>query len=598
MIVSFKSYLQHGLKVLKTQGVGALARLIRRQLDRRAGRYYQGFYDYGYEGWLKRKQSPAASAPRSDGPLISIVVPVYNVGVEWLQAAVQSVIDQRYTNWQLCLVDDASTSADIAQTLQRFAASDSRIVVKTNKENMGIAVSSNTAIGMARGQYIALLDHDDLLTTDALLEVVNAIDQNPAAEFFYSDEDKVDQSGRFNTPFFKPDYSPELLLSQNYIGHLVVIRSELIRRLQGFRMGYDGAQDYDLVLRATAAAAQVIHIPRVLYHWRQIPGSTASVYGEKSYAWAAGKRALDDFIVTRVPGTTVETAEIPGTYRVRYPVEGHPAVSVIIPFRDQPQLLDQCLSSVFSHTAWQNIEVIGIDNQSIDPAIQEVKKRWVARDDRVRFVDYDQPFNFSAICNQGVVLARGEYIVLLNNDVEIVSDQWIESMLGLAQQQSIGAVGALLHYPDQRVQHAGIVVGIAGNAGHPFKTFSSSLPGYFGRLKITSNVSAVTAALLMVSRSKYLEVGGLDETLFAVALNDVDLCLKLQQTGYRNVINADCQAIHFESVSRGSDRDPMKKVRYLNEVQAFENKWAAFIENGDPFYNPNLTLISEDYTLR
>jgi GT2 family glycosyltransferase len=253
---------------------------------------------------------------------------------------------------------------------------------------------------------------------------------------------------------------------------------------------------------------------------------------------------------------------------------------------------------VFRQTRWQQIEVIGIDNQSSEPAVQAVKDRWLANESRIRFVDFDQAFNFSAICNQGVVMAKGEYIVLLNNDVEITSNSWVESMLGFAQRAPIGAVGAMLHYPNQQIQHAGIVVGIGGSAGHPFKTFQSDHNGYFARLKITSNVSAVTGALLMVSRQKYLDVGGLDETNFGIALNDVDFCLKLQQAGYRNILTASCQGIHYESRSRGSDREPLNNVRYLNEIQAFENKWATFIEQGDPFYNPNLTLNSEDYTLR
>ena len=596
-------YWRHAKTVLRKQGAVALIKLIKRRLFRLSGNYTQGYYDFGYQTWRHQHITQGRHTPPGKAmPTVSIVVPVYNVGEKWLKATLRSVVDQTYPHWQLCLVNDNATLAHIRPMLDRCANNDSRILVHHNTKNLGIAESSNIGLKMATGEFIALLDHDDVLSPDALSVFNHWLDRFPDAGLFYSDEDKVNTLGQFSQPFFKPDFSPELLYSQNYIGHLVIIATSLIRDIGGFRPGFDGAQDYDLLLRATHAASQVVHIPQVLYHWRQIPGSTAMHFGEKDYAWDAGKRALEDFYRERNGHSGVQAiihkGDVPGTYVNQLPVDSASAVSILIPFRDQPALLHQCLQSILANNDWNNLEILGIDNQSVDPEIPRLKAQWRETDPRIRFIDYDQDFNFSAICNAGVEQTKGDYLVLLNNDVEITATRWIETLLQYASQAEIGAVGGLLRYPDQSIQHAGIVLGIGGSAGHPFKTFASDQIGYFGRLKVTSNVSAVTGALMMVKKSRYLEVSGFDEDNFAIAFNDVDFCLKLQELNYRNVITPSCHGIHHESASRGYERTPTQRRRFETEERRFVKKWRNVITQGDPFYNPNLTVDSEDYTLK
>ena len=595
---SVNTYWRHALSVARSRGYRALLRLVAQRLRRFFGRYHQGFYDFGYAKWRQSK-SPDSQRERSPlGPRFSIIVPVYNIENKWLEATIDSVCSQEYDDWQLCLINDGSTKAHVKQTLDRYADNDPRIIAHHHDENLGIAQSSNSGLAIADGEFVVLLDHDDLLESDALLELAFTVEQYPDVDLIYSDEDKIDAEGNYTHPFFKPGFSPSLLLCQNYIGHLVACSRDLLHEIGGFRSGFDGAQDYDLVLRVAHAAQRVVHIPKVLYHWRQLPGSTALFYGEKDYAWSAGQAALQDHLNTRYPGAKAEKGRLPGTYRVDYKIADRPSISVIIPFRDQPEMLDRCLSALFEQTDLRPLEVIGIDNRSEPSVVRDTKQRWLTNQPGLQFIDYADEFNFSAICNFGVEAARGEYLVLLNNDVEIISPNWIESLLGLAQDPDNGAVGAMLRYPDRSIQHAGIVTGIGGYAGHPFKGFDHNQIGYFGRLEVDSNVSAVTAALLMVSRKKYLEVGGLDQENFGIALNDVDFCLKLMQAGYRNAITAKCQAIHHESASRGYDRDPDRRARLDKEVALFQQKWAMVLEQGDPYYNPNLTLESEDYTLR
>jgi GT2 family glycosyltransferase len=595
---SFAVYWRQALSVARSRGFHTLIRLIARRMRRLTGRYHPGFYDFEYAKW--RNNRPVLSNPEDGvfGPHFSIIVPVYDVEKKWLTATIDSVRAQHYQDWQLCLINDGSTKTHIKLTLDHYAASDTRIITHHHRENLGIAQSSNTGLSIADGEYIILLDHDDLLEPDALSVLALTIANHADADLIYSDEDKIDSEDIFSHPFFKPGYSPALLLSQNYFGHLVACSRELLQDIGGFRTGFDGAQDYDLVLRGSRAAKRIVHIPQVLYHWRQIVGSTAFFYGEKDYAWSAGQRALQDHLNNYYPGSKAEKGHLPGTYRVDYKIDDRPAVSVIIPFRDQPELLDRCLSALFTQTDWRPLEVIGIDNQSGQQGVDQVKQKWSASQPGLRFIDYPHAFNFSSICNFGVETASGDYIVLLNNDVEIISPDWVESMLGLAQDSNAGAIGAILRYPDRSIQHAGIVTGIGGYAGHPFKGFEHNQIGYFGRLEVDSNVSAVTAALLMVSRQKYLKVGGLDEDNFGIALNDVDFCLKLMQSGYQNVVTAKCQAIHHESASRGYDNDPSRRARHNKEIEYFQQKWASVLEQGDPYYNPNLSLESEDYTLR
>ncbi len=587
---------RHALDVLKRQGPGALARQVLGKLRRLAGRYSPGEYDFGYDRWRALHGAETGPGEVAGEPLVSILLPVYDTDETLLRDAVESIRAQTWGHWELCIVDDASPSSRIRPLLTELQASDPRIRVRHLPDNVGIGAASAAALEMAGGEWIALLDHDDRLAPQALREMLLTASAHPDADLLYSDEDKL-AGAKYHSPFFKPDWSPELLDCQNYLGHLLLIRRSLVDAAGGFRPGFDGAQDYDLVLRATRLAREVRHVPRVLYHWRQLPGSTALLFGEKDYAWEAGRRALEGCLKDACPGARAEKGVLPGTYRPVYPVSGEPLVSVILPFRDKPELLDRCLTALFANGGWENLEVVGVNNQSANPATRERMDLWRNRDARIRFVDHDEPFNFAAVCNHGAAEARGDYLLFLNNDVEIQAKGSVEALLRYAARPEIGAVGGRLGYPDGTIQHAGIVVGIGGSAGHPFKGFPADVPGYFCRLQVASNVSAVTAAMLMVARDKFNDAGGFDADRFAIALNDVDFCLTLGNAGYRNVVIPWATGVHFESATRGSDLDAENRQRLAAETTRFREKWATFLEAGDPFYHPALTLESEDYRI-
>jgi glycosyltransferase involved in cell wall biosynthesis len=599
-----KLLIRRAQEIIAREGLGVFFQRVTIRIKALFGISFQGNYDRGYQHWLK-KQVPPLSVQQlnklCDGlrlrPVFSLIVPVYNVEPRWLQQAVDSVKNQSYPHWQLCIVDDASTNTNVTEFLRSVKGSDDRIQIEINDHNQGIALTSSTALKLATGEFIGLLDHDDLLARDALLFNAIEINRDPEVDLLYSDEDKVSPQGKRSSPFFKPDYSPQLLHSQNYIGHFVVARKSIVDQVGGFRPGYDGAQDFDLLLRITSRTRAIKHIPKILYHWREIPGSTATVFGSKSYAHEKGRLALENSFSQSTINADVDDGVFPGTYRTTYQIQENPLVSIVLPFKDQPQLLDQCLESVFSQTRWKNIEVIAIDNNSMLPETREIIAKWQPWGPTVRFLKYSRPFNYSTICNFGAAKASGEFIVLLNSDIKITSSDWIESMLSFAQLSDVGAVGAKLFYPDQTIQHAGIVVGIDDGAGHPYKNFPASHRGYYLRLGLAHNVTAVTGALLMVSKQKFEDVGGLDEIDFGVAYNDVDFCLKLMEAGYRTVLNPHCQAIHYESMTRGYDLGSQNQSRHDAEKIRLHQKWQAFFDSGDPYYNPNLTLAREDYSL-
>lgn len=536
----------------------------------------------------------------SAGPLISVIMPVYNTDAAWLTKAIDSVRSQWYPNWELCIADDHSDRPETLAVLGRI--DDPRIHVHHLPDNRNIAGASNVALEMASGEYVALLDHDDELTPDALYQAWKAIAEQ-GADFIYSDEDKLDEQGVPCEPHFKPDFSPEQFLSQNYLCHLAVIRKSLVDRVGGFSTGFDGAQDYDLFLKVLEHARQIVHLPRVLYHWRKVPGSTAARFSEKSYAQDAGRRALQAAMQRRGVAATAEDGRYPGTYRVRYAIEGAPRVSIVIPFRDEPALLETCITAIIDKSTWANYEIVGVSNNSEKAETFEMMADLSRRDDRVRFVRHDVPFNFSAINNFAVAHhARGEHVVLLNNDVEIITPDWLESLLEFSQRPDVGVVGGKLYYPDGQVQHAGIILGIGGRraggvAGHSHKHFPKDDPGYKSRPHIVQNLSALTGACFMVSKRIYEEVGGLDESRFRVAFNDVDFCLRVREKGYLNVFTPWCEAWHHESWSRGYEDTPEKKQRFDQEFQAFMTRHAAQLAAGDPYYNPNLTLWREDFSL-
>ncbi|MFT5135853.1 MAG: glycosyltransferase involved in cell wall biosynthesis [Arenicella sp.] len=530
-------------------------------------------------------------------PVFSILVPIYNTDPEYLIPMIRSVQAQIYPHWQLCLVDDASPKGYLKRILEHEAAQDPRISIQLNDHNQGIALTTNDALAMAVGDYIALLDHDDELSIDALYENAKAINQYPDIGLAYSDEDKMDMQGNRLEPYFKPDYSPDLLNTNNYVCHFTVIKKEIADEIGGFQDGLDGSQDHDIILRSIQKSERVVHIPKILYHWRKIPGSTAVSYDSKSYAWEAGRKAIEHCLKKSERGVSVEFGTLKGTYRVRREIIGDPLVSIIIPFKDKPELLDSCLNSILDRSTYKNFEIIGVSNNSEDPLTFERMQHFSDLDSRITFVEKNIPFNFSAICNFGVSQANGEYSLLLNNDIEIITPGWIENLLEFAQRDDVGAVGGKLLFPDGRIQHAGVVAGMVGAAGHTHKFFPGNHIGYHGRLHMVNNVSAVTGAMLMLKTAKFKEVGGLDEDNLAVAYNDVDLCLKLVDKGYLNVFTPHCVATHHESISRGYEDTQEKLDRLIKEQNHFLNKWSDFLAKGDPFYNPNLSLKNERFSL-
>ncbi len=530
-------------------------------------------------------------------PKISILTPVYNVAASYLKNCVTSVLQQSYSNWELCLVDDGSSAAHIQPLLKEFAAADSRIKIKILSKNQGIAGATNEAASLATGEYFTFLDNDDELSLNALMEMARTIDIEDA-DIYYSDEDIIDSDGHCMSTHCKPDYSPDLLTSHNYITHLLVVRRSLFDRAGGLETAYDGAQDFDMVLRLTELTDKIVHIPKVLYHWRSIETSTAADPEAKGYAGEAGKKALEKALQRR----KIDGKVLPGNkkfyYRVQRKISGEPLVSIIIPFKDQPDYLRRCIDSLLNRTGYQNFEIIGVDNRSEQQETADLLQTLNVADSRIRFIRYEKPFNYSAINNFAVEQAGGEHIILMNNDIEVLNVDWLESLLEHSQRPEVGAVGAKLYYKNNTIQHAGVIVGIAGFAGHSHRHFPRRSPGYFNRLYCIQNVSAVTAALLMVKKNYFVEVGGLDEENLGTALNDVDFCLKLREKGYLNVFTPYCEAYHYESVSRGYEDTPEKQERFQKEVLFFQQRWSKILAEGDPYYNPQLTLEREDFSLK
>ncbi|WP_342586751.1 glycosyltransferase family 2 protein [Limnoraphis robusta] len=525
-------------------------------------------------------------------------MPVYNTPEQFLREAIQSVIDQVYPYWELCIADDASTRSSIQPILKEYQEKDSRIKVVFRTQNGHISEASNSALELATGEFIALLDHDDVLTPDALYEIVSLLNQHPEADMIYSDEDKLDEKGQLANPFFKPDWCPDSFLSRMYTCHLGVYRRELVNQVGNFRVGYEGSQDYDLVLRITEKTDNIFHIPKVLYHWRIHSESAASGTEAKPYAYQAAAKALQDAIDRRGEKGVVQQVEgFPGHYRVRYEITDYKQVSIIIPTRDLGEILDRCLESIFTKSTYPNYEVILIDNASVEDYTHQVITKWKEKESsRFNCYKLDIIFNYSTLNNYAVSQAKGDYLLFLNNDTEVITSDWIEAMVEQAQRPSIGAVGALLLYPNNTIQHAGVVMGMRDVAAHSHQYFEANQPGYYGQIASTNNYLAVTAACLMCRREVFERVGGFDEQL-AIAYNDVDCCLKLVQQGYRNLYLSHVLLYHDESKSRGDEDTPEKLYRYMEEVKLIRQRWRKFIDN-DPCYNPNLTLSQFDYSIK
>jgi len=524
-------------------------------------------------------------------PLISIVMPVYNPDLVYLSAAINSVRAQIYQNWELCIADDASTDALVAQTLNEHAAADSRIKLTFRERNGHIAACSNSALQLANGEWVALLDQDDLLPEHALAVVAATIRDHPDAGLIYSDEDKIDQSGARCSPFFKPDWNPELLLGQNYISHLGVYRRALLQEIGGFREGYEGSQDHDLVLRCIEKLrpAQIRHIPRVLYHWRMIEGSAAAIGGAKPYAQKAARRAIADHLQREnIPGTVVPCPENPYWYRVIYHLPSPaPLVSVIIPTRDQVALLQRCLTSLRENTDYTPIEIVIVDNGSRAPETQALFRE-LSQNASVQILTDTDEFNFSRLINQGVRAARGEILALMNNDIETENTGWLREMVSHAIRPEVGAVGARLWYPDGRLQHAGVVLGLHGLASHAFQRFPPQPISPMNRTFVLSqNYSAVTAACMVLQKAIFNDLGGFDENLPS-NFNDVDFCLRLHGRGWQIIWTPYADLIHRESASRRHIFGPAGHAQLSGEAAYVQEKWGEQLQR-DPFYNPNLS---------
>ena len=558
--------------------------------------------NFDYDSWLKKNAITEAELEKQKkyefayNPKISIIVPTYETPEMFLREMIESVQQQTYSNWELCIAD-GSVSDQVMQVIQAYTQADKRIIVKKLTKNKGIADNTNAAIAIASGEYIALLDHDDLLAPDALFEVVRCVNDNEKADVIYSDEDKItaDSARRFE-PHFKTDFNIELLRSNNYITHFFVVRTNLIRQVGGFRREYDGAQDYDFIFRCTEAAKHICHIPEVLYHWRTHQASTADNPASKMYAFDAGKRAIEAHLKRQgVEGTVSHTKDL-GFYQVEYPVQGNPLVSILIPNKDQKDTLKQCLDSVFSKTAYANYEVIIIENNSQEKETWEYYEELKQRDN-VKIVTWESGFNYSAINNFGEKSASGEYLLFLNNDVEVINPHWMEELLGNCQRKEVGIVGAKLYYPDDTIQHAGTIIGIGGIAGHAFLNMPRSRSGYLHKASLQMDLSAVTAACMMMKRSVFESLGGFEEKL-AVAFNDVDLCLRCVKAGYLVVYNPKVELYHYESKSRGSEDSEEKVRRFQQEIEFMRTRWINLLKQGDPYYNKNLTLSKWNYSLR
>jgi len=556
-------------------------------------------YATPYDRWIAEFEDPnegdlqAAMDRFQVRPLISILMPVYDTPSELLKLAVESVRKQRYKNWELCIADDSSGRPDLDKLLEKFARSDSRIKTMRRKSRGGIAAASNSAFELASGEFVALLDHDDELSPDALFHVVEAINKHPDVGLLYSDEDKIDISGRRYDPFFKPAWSPDLLLSNNYVCHFSVCRRDLVERAGRFRSEYDGSQDHDLFLRLSRLTGDFIHIPRVLYHWRAIPGSAAADASFKPHAADAGRRAIEDHLRSSQVAASVEPGRYPGHWRVRYECPEAPRVSILIPSGGKLGVLETNLNKLAATTDYQNYEIVVIDN-SKGAEIEEFVRRWDDNGRRACYVDCrEEAFNWSALNNQAARLSNADLLLFLNDDTEVIAPDWLTSMVELGMRPEVGAVGAKLLYPDGRIQHAGVVMGLSKNCDHAFRGLAGDAQHYFNFPDVIRNVSAVTGACLLVRRDVFWQVGGFDEQSFAVAFNDIDFCLRVIRAGYRVLYTPHAILYHHEAFSKTSK----DLVPHSAEVIAMQTKWAEVIAD-DPYYNPNLTRGTEDYSPR
>lgn len=530
-------------------------------------------------------------------PLISIAVPAYQTPVEFLKQMIESLISQTYPEWELCIANASPDNEEMQRVLADYSAKDSRVRFCNLKENLGIAENTNRAFSMAKGEFMGLLDHDDLLAPNALYEIVQALQDHPQADALYTDEDKVTtELDEHFQPHLKPDFNLDLLRSNNYICHFFVVRRSIVEKAGGFRKEFDGAQDYDFIFRCTENAREVLHVPEILYHWRTHKASTADNPASKMYAFEAGKRAIEANLErTETKGVVSHTQDL-GFYRVKYPVQGKPLVSVIIPNKDEKETLQTCMEMLNSNTSYQNFEIIIIENNSTTDEIFRYYKE-LSKDPRIHLLRWGKEFNYSAINNFGVAHAKGEYLLFLNNDIKSINPDWMEELLGVCQRPEVGGVGAKLIYPDNTIQHAGCVVGMGGIAGHMFVDMPADRTGYLHKASLLQDMSAVTAACLMMKKEVFEEAGGFTEEL-AVAFNDVDLCLKVRKNNHLIVYDPYAKLYHMESKTRGAEDSKEKVRRFQTEIEYMRCHWLDILKNGDPYYNKNLSLTKWNYSLK
>ena len=532
---------------------------------------------------------------------ISVLVPLYNTPEKFLREMIDSVVTQTYKNWELCLADGSDDKhTDVGRICQEYIEKDSRIKYQKIEKNLGISGNTNVCFSMATGNFIGLFDHDDVMHPSLLFECVKTVCEKDA-DYVYTDE------ATFTSPnlndlivlHFKPDYSPDNLRANNYICHFSMFDADLLKKTGLFRPEYDGSQDHDMILRLTEEAKHVCHIPKILYYWRSHPNSVAADIGAKTYAIDAAKRAVHDHMRDYY-GIEVEvesTRAFPTIFQIKYPINGEPLISIVIPNKDHVEDLRRCITSIEKKSTWKNYEIVVVENNSVEQSIRDYYKE-LESDPKVKIITYEGGFNYSKINNAGVKETKGEYLLFLNNDTEVISSDWMEQLLMYAQRKDVGAVGAKLYYADNTIQHAGVVIGLGAHrsAGHTHYKMPREHLGYMGRLCYAQDVTAVTGACLMVKKSIYEEVDGLDES-FTISLNDVDLCLKIREKGYLNIFTPFAELYHYESKTRGMEEGE-KLRRYERECAHFRDKWKEQLDAGDPYYNPNFSLDYSDFTLR
>ncbi|MBD9014029.1 MAG: glycosyltransferase family 2 protein [Lachnospiraceae bacterium] len=584
--------IKKGVRYLKHYGVkGFYARLLERFEEREVE--YQEWYEKNKpsEEELARQRKKKWKNP----VVISVLVPAYRTPEVFLKQMMESVLFQTYPYLELCIADGSGTDDSVENVVKEYQKKDPRVRYRRLEKNEGIAGNTNAAIEMASGDYLALFDHDDLLSPNALFEVASAIEKEKA-DVIYTDEDKVtsDLKEHFQ-PHFKPDFNPDLLCANNYICHLFVVKRSLALKLGGQDPAYDGAQDYDFIFRCTENAEKIVHAAKILYHWRVHQASTADNPSSKLYAFDAGKRAIEAHLARIGAKAEVSHTKDLGFYRVKYQVQGNPMVSIVIPNKDEKETLKKCLESIWKKTSYPNYEIILVENNSTTQEIRDYYKELDGKE-RVRVVYWDKEFNYSAINNFGISYAKGEYILCLNNDITVISPDWLEELLANCQRPEVGIVGARLYYPDNTIQHAGIVLGMGGCAGSLFVGLARSRGGYLHKAALQQDLSAVTAACFMVKKEVFEKVGGFEEKL-AVAFNDVDFCLKVRHAGYLVVYDPYAELYHHESKTRGYENTEAKKRRFQEEIEYMRCHWMPDILR-DPYYNENLSLKASDYSLR